>query len=90
MTVNICGITHRVIEKEDSFNADTHFGMIDYAKAEIFINKDLPQDLKDETLCHEITHGILVHIGRSDLAGDETFVQSLGNALYQTFYNRSW
>ena len=30
-------------------------------------------------------HGILVHIGRADLSEDETFVQSLGNAIFQSF-----
>jgi hypothetical protein len=38
-----------------------------------------------ETITHEIIHAILVHIGRSDLSEDETFVQALGNAVYQTF-----
>jgi len=32
-----------------------------------------------------MTHGILVHIGRQDLANDETFVQTLGNAIFQGF-----
>ena len=41
MTVNICGVPHKVIECEDCFNIDTHFGMIDYAKCEIKVNKDL-------------------------------------------------
>jgi len=46
MIVNICGIPHRVIEKEDSFDADIHFGIIDYPKAEITINAALPDVLK--------------------------------------------
>ena len=85
MTVNICGIPHTVIEKEDSFDVDSHFGQIDYRKAEIIINKDMPKEMKAETLCHEIVHGILVHIGRQDLSNDETFVQALGNAINQSF-----
>lgn len=35
MIVNICGIPHKVIECEDKFNKDLHFGQIDYEKAEI-------------------------------------------------------
>lgn len=85
MIVNICGIPHRVTEKEDYFDADTHLGIIDYSKAEITINSTMPEVLKKETLCHEMTHGILVHIGRNDLANDETFVQTLGNAIFQGF-----
>ena len=86
MKVNICGIPHTVIEKEDSFDAvQKNLGMIDYGKAEIVINKASNPYIKQETLCHEIVHGILVHIGRDDLSNDETFVQALGNAINQTF-----
>ena len=86
MKVNICGVSHVVIEKEDNFTADnSHFGEITYSKAEILINKDLPKEMKKETLCHEIVHGIFVHLGREDLTNDETLVQQLGNAIYQGF-----
>lgn len=85
MKVNICGIPHTVIEKDDTLSLDTHLGLINYAKAEISINKDMPKELKEETLCHEIVHGILIHIGRSEMSEDEIFVQSLANAIYQTF-----
>lgn len=86
MKVNICGIPHTVVEKEDSFDAlAKNFGQINYDKAEIVINKDSHPYIKQETLCHEIVHGILVHIGRQDLSNDETFVQALGNAINQTF-----
>lgn len=83
--INICGVPHTITEHEDAFNVDTHFGMIDYAKCEIRINKNMPDASKQETLCHEVLHGILVHIGRNDLSTDEAFVQSLSNAIYQTF-----
>ena len=83
--ISICGIPHTIEEKEDVFDMDTHFGMIDYTKCRILINKDLPPALASEALCHEVVHGILVHIGRDDLTSDETFVQSLGNAISQSF-----
>lgn len=51
----------------------------------ILLNKDAAMGIKSETLCHEIMHGILVHIGRDDLSHDETFVTALGNAIWQTF-----
>lgn len=83
--VNICGIDHEIQECNDNFNVDTHFGQIDYKDCIIKINSDMPKHLKTATLCHEILHGMLVHIGRNDLTTDETFVTSLGNALAQTF-----
>jgi len=85
MIVNICGIPHKVIECEDNFNVDTHFGQIDYKACEIRINKDMATEAKEETICHEMVHGILVHLGYTEQSQDETFVQALGNAIYQGF-----
>lgn len=86
MIVNICGIPHKVIEKDDNFTSDnTHLGEITYSQAEILINKNIPEAMKKETLCHEMVHGIFVHLGREDLSNDETLVQQLGNAIYQGF-----
>lgn len=83
---NICGIPYTVIECGDCFNADAkHFGQVDFLKAEIRINKDMAEAVKEEALVHEIVHAVLVHIGRSDLSEDETFVQSFANAINQTF-----
>ena len=85
MMVNICGIPHKVIECKDRFNVDTHFGQIDYKNCEIRINKDMTDANKKETICHEMIHGILVHLGYNDLANNEQLVQALGNAIYQGF-----
>lgn len=85
MRVNICGLPHEVVFLEDMFDVDCHLGQIDYKDLKIKINKDMPQPLKNETICHEMVHGILVHIGRDDLSNDEQLVQALGNAIYQGF-----
>ena len=85
MKVNICGIPHKVVECEDRFDADCHFGMIDYKTCEIRINKDMTEESKKETLCHEMVHGMLIHLGYTNYSSDEQFVQALGNAIYQGF-----
>lgn len=85
MKVNICGLLHEVIEFNDHFDVDCHFGMIDYKNLEIRINRDMKKEAKKETICHEMVHGILVHMGKNELAADEEFVQALGNAIYQGF-----
>ena len=85
MIVNICGIPHKVLEKEDNFDVDCHFGMIDFKNCEIKINKNMNIISKKETICHEMVHGILVHLGYNDMNNDEQFVQALGNAIYQGF-----
>lgn len=85
MKVNICGLSHEVVEVEDKFNVDCHMGMIEYKDLVIKINKDMAPEAKDETLCHEMVHGMLVHLGYQDMANDEQLVQALGNAIYQGF-----
>lgn len=85
MKVNICGLKHEVIERQDAFNVDCHCGQIDYKDLIIKINKDMPEEAKKETLCHEILHGILVHLGYNNMSNDEQFVQAVGNAIYQGF-----
>ena len=88
MIVNICGIPYTVIECKDNFDVDAHFGQIDYKKALIRINEGLIPEIKSESLCHEIVHGILVHLGYSEQTQDEQFVQALGNAINQSFIVR--
>ena len=85
MTVNICGIPYEVKECEDNFDIDLHFGEIKYGKGEIRINKDLTPEIKSEALCHEILHGIMVHLGYTEQSQDEQFIQSLAMAINQTF-----
>lgn len=85
MIVNICDIPHKVVQVEDVFDTECHFGMIDFKKCEIRINKDLTEELKTKTIYHEMVHGMLTHIGRDDLSNDEVFVQTLANAIYQGF-----
>lgn len=85
MTVNICGVPHKIIEVKDEFNVDTHFGQIDYLKNEIKINANMAEDNKKEAICHEMVHGIFVHLGYNDHSQDEQLVQALANAIYQGF-----
>lgn len=85
MRVNICGLPHEVIETEDAFNVDCHMGMISYKDLQIKINKDMPTMAKEETICHEMVHGILTHLGYLQMADDEQFVQAIGNAINQGF-----
>lgn len=85
MRVNICGIPHTIVELEDSFDFDSHFGQIEYQRSIIKINKDMSQDIKNETICHEMLHGMLTHLGYTEQSQDEQFVNALSNAIYQGF-----
>ena len=83
--VNICGIPHTVEVCDDKFNSDLHLGMIEYEKANIKINGNATEELQMQSLFHEMLHGMLIMIGRNDESMDEVFVQSLANAMYQSF-----
>lgn len=86
--MNICGIPYEIIPCEDNFDIDLHFGQIDYRDAKIKINSDATEPMQQQSLCHEIVHGMLVHLGFQDMSNDEQFVQSLGMAISQTFVVR--
>ncbi len=90
MKVNICGVSHEITECEDKFDVDCHFGQIDYKNCEIRVNKDMKAEAKEETICHEMIHGILIHLGYNEQSQDEQFVQALGNAIYQGFDIKVW
>ena len=82
---NICGIPYKIIECEENFS-DGHCGLIDYRKQLIKINKDMAKEYKEQTLMHEMIHGIFTCIGRNDLAEDEVLVQSLANGIYTSSF----
>lgn len=58
-TVKIGGLTYEVIKKPDLQGSDGNWGQIQYKKLEISLDDSLPEQLEDQTLIHEIVHGIL-------------------------------
>ena len=84
MTVDICGMLYEIKVVDDALESDTT-GKIDYRNHVILISKNQCQQAKIETLCHEIVHGMLQHLGYAEQGEDEQFVQALGNAIYQSF-----
>lgn len=79
--VIICGIPYEVQETEENFS-DGSCGVIHHREQLIKINKNMGDEYKEQTLMHEIIHGVLVCIGRDDLSNSEEFVQALANGLY--------
>jgi Zn-dependent peptidase ImmA (M78 family) len=79
--VKICGLPYKIIYREDNMSSD-YCGVIDHKKQIITINQEMAKEYKEQTIIHEMVHGMLVCIGRNDLSNDEVFVQSLANAVY--------
>ncbi len=84
-TINIVGVPHRVMLCKDNFAIDSHFGEIDYTKAEIKINQDMPETMQMQALCHEWLHGALVMLGFNEQSQNEQFVQALSAAIHMSF-----
>lgn len=83
MTVNILGITYKVIQL-DLIDNDTNIkGKIDFHKQTILLKKELNHDVKYQTLIHEITHAILHQLGLYTECEDEQLIQSLATGFYQ-------
>ncbi len=83
--VNICGVPYEVVLCADSFDTDTHLGQIEYKDSIIKLNEEIKEPMMMQTLCHEIVHGMLIHLGYADLSSDEQFVQAMAMAIHQSF-----
>jgi Zn-dependent peptidase ImmA (M78 family) len=82
--VKIAGIDYKVEETEHrDAGEDALMGEINYFTATIYINESANPQIKEQTLVHEIVHGILVAMGRKDLNEDEYFVDGLAYNLHQ-------
>lgn len=82
MELKILASEYEVIEVEQIDKNRRVLGEIDYTEQTIKLEKDLPKELKNETLIHEILHGILEKLGYDDINNDEQKVQSIASTLY--------
>lgn len=57
-------------------------GKIDFLSCEILIDESMPEDLKAQTLLHEILHAVCDLTGNYEIGEDENAVQSLATGLY--------
>lgn len=83
--LRILGLTYRIEEVECVNKISAEKGEINFLTHEIKIDKSMPQDLKEQTLLHEVIHAVFDSLGMYELNDDERTVQSLATALYSTF-----
>ncbi len=84
-TIDILGIKYTVCEVECVNKTEPRKGEIDYLSCTIRIDRSMPDDLKRQTLMHEILPGMFEALGMYDLAQDEEKVQGIATALHQIF-----
>ena len=80
---DICGINFKVEEVEDNGLLGYSIGMSQYSKQLISILKNIPIELKEQTLIHEWLHMELTMNGFIKESENENLVSVLSNELYR-------
>jgi hypothetical protein len=82
-TIKILGIPYTVKEVPFISRDSATLGQIDYWQQEIKLVSGLKPELKEQTLLHEVIHGILQALGLNFEDENEKIVQSMASALHQ-------
>ncbi|HFI0120279.1 TPA: hypothetical protein ACGPB3_000353 [Streptococcus suis] len=80
-TVKIGGIVYEVSKKPDLQGKSGEWGHIEYKTGKIVLDDSTSQQIEDQTLIHEITHGILIEAGY--VQHEEEQADRIGKILYQ-------
>lgn len=80
--VKIMATEYEVVEVDQIDKYERLLGQINYSEQTIKIDKGISEDLKMETLLHEILHGVLEKLGLNDINDNEQKVQSIATTLY--------
>ena len=79
--VKIGGIEYEIREEDGMEMKHDALGQIFYSKGHIQLEKDMPDDRKEQILIHEILHGIFYEAGY--LEQEEEMITRVGTVLYQ-------
>lgn len=88
--VKIGGLTYAVKKFSDLQGKNGNWGQIEYKTCEIKLDDSLDEHLEDQTLIHEIVHGIFVEAGYVE--HQEEQVDRISKILYQVLTDNdfSW
>lgn len=89
MTVNILGIPYEIIEVDTINKGVRTFGEIDYSNQIIKLEKGMGKQYREQTILHEVVHGIFEGLGYDALNADEEKVQGIASALYQVLSSQA-
>lgn len=79
--INICGIKYD-IQLVDGGYCGQNMGKSDFAQSKIYINRDLPEDVMENVLLHEIMHICYRNGYLCKEDDEERVVEVLTNLLY--------
>ena len=80
--IKIMATTYDVEEVDQIDKYTRLLGQIQYVEQKIMIDKNISEDMKRETLIHEILHGILEKLGYNNINDDEQKVHSIASTMY--------
>ena len=80
--VKILATEYDLVEEEQIDKYQRLLGQINFTEQKIRIDKGISEDLKRETLIHEILHGVLEKLGYDTLNDDEQKVHSIASTMY--------
>ena len=81
-SVSILGVVYKIEYVEVVNKEDPRFGQTDFFNSVIKIDSSLSDDMKKQTLIHEIMHCICWALGLYDIGENENAIQSIASALY--------
>ena len=87
--IKILGLIYKITEVECVSKEELRKGEINFLTNEIRIDKNMPDDLKEQVLIHEVLHAIFDLLGYEDLCADENKVQGIASALHQVLTENS-
>jgi hypothetical protein len=84
-SVSILGLNYQVVDVDVIERGQEICGQIDHLAQTIKLERKMTPERREQTIIHEIIHGILDQLGYLELHNDEQLVQGLSVALHQTF-----
>lgn len=80
--LKILATEYKIEEVEQIDKYQRLLGQIEYVEQTIKIDKNISEDMKKETLIHEILHGVLEKLGYEELNEDEQKIHSIASTMY--------
>lgn len=82
MKIKIGSSTYDIIDNEDLLRTRDYMGEIYYHEKTIELQTGYPKETRQQTLIHEIVHGILKEMEEHELNRNEQFVELLSKQLF--------
>lgn len=83
--IELAGQTFDIVKEPSIQKLANSCGQTHFDDGLIIINPQLREDTRNVTYFHELVHAILMTMGDQELNKDESFVDTFGNLLWQSF-----